>query len=101
MLRHWPPQQGRSAMPSPPQFGRRGVAAAQAAPSYAAPPPKPRPGVKRKRDASAGPSAVAPMLRLFFSFEGRIRRRDYWLTQLVVTVAMLLGTQFELSLLPA
>ena len=88
-------------MPSPPQFGRRGVAAAQAAPSYAAPPPKPRPGVKRKRDASAGPSAVAPMLRLFFSFEGRIRRRDYWVTQLVVTVAMLLGTQFELSLLPA
>jgi uncharacterized membrane protein YhaH (DUF805 family) len=87
-------------MPSPPQFGRRGVAAAPAAPGYGAAPPKPSPA-KRERGGSAGPSPVAPMLRLFFSFQGRIRRRDYWLTQLVVALAIFLGTQFELSVLPA
>jgi uncharacterized membrane protein YhaH (DUF805 family) len=45
-------------------------------------------------------SPFAPMLQLFFGFSGRIRRRDYWLGQLTVTVGMFLGVWFELSVTP-
>jgi uncharacterized membrane protein YhaH (DUF805 family) len=87
-------------MPTPPQFGRRGVAATPAAPAYGAAPPKNPAPQKREPAAASGPSPLAPMLRLFFSFDGRLRRRDYWLTQLVVSALMYLGLWFELSVLP-
>jgi uncharacterized membrane protein YhaH (DUF805 family) len=86
-------------VPTPPQFGRRGVAAAPAAPVYGAAPPKSPTPPKREPAEPAGPSPLAPMLRLFFSFEGRMRRRDYWLTQLVASVAIYAGGQLDVSLL--
>jgi uncharacterized membrane protein YhaH (DUF805 family) len=88
-------------MPQPPQFGRRGVAAAAAAPGYGAAPPKNPAPAKREPTSPAGPSPLAPILRLFFSFNGRIRRRDYWLTQIAVGALLYLGLWFETSALPA
>jgi len=76
-------------MSSPSEFGRRGLAAATAAPAYGTPPKSTRP--------SAGPSAFAPFIHLFFSFEGRIRRRDYWLGHVSVTLLMFLGLWMEIS----
>jgi len=39
-------------------------------------------------------------MRLFFSFNGRIRRRDYWAAHISALVATLLGIWFENSILP-
>jgi uncharacterized membrane protein YhaH (DUF805 family) len=86
-------------MSSPTEFGRRGVAARPAAPSYGAAPPKP-PAVKRERGSSTGPSPIAPMLRFFFSFEGRIRRRDYWLGEFGVAAVIYLMIGLESLISP-
>jgi uncharacterized membrane protein YhaH (DUF805 family) len=48
----------------------------------------------------SGASLLGPFTRLFFSFNGRIRRRDYWLAHISAFVAMFLGVWFENSLLP-
>lgn len=44
----------------------------------------------------------APMLRFFFSFEGRIRRRDYWLGELAVSagIYLLIGLETVLTRTP-
>jgi len=83
-------------MTSSSEFGRRGVVMAPAAPAptYGGTPP---------RGAASGPvslgnGAFQPLLQLLFSFNGRIRRRDYWLAHISVTVAMLLGLWFEISM---
>jgi uncharacterized membrane protein YhaH (DUF805 family) len=81
-------------MSSPTEFGRRG-AAAVAATTYGASPKRAKPTASAY--ASAGPSAFTPFLQLFFSFNGRIRRRDYWLAHLSVTVVSLLYLWFDIS----
>ncbi|MFI4935591.1 MAG: DUF805 domain-containing protein [Caulobacterales bacterium] len=64
-------------MQQPPQFGRRGVAAATATPSgYGAPP-----NAARAVSASSEP-ATRFISTLLFSFDGRIRRRDFWLARI-------------------
>jgi len=85
-------------MPPAPTFGRRGVAVAAAA-GYGAAASK-SPSTTRPV-ALAGPSPIAPMLRFFFSFDGRVRRRDYWLGQIAVTAAIYLGLWFETSVMPS
>jgi uncharacterized membrane protein YhaH (DUF805 family) len=92
-------------MASPSAFGRRGVAVASAAPTYGATPrrrPSSSPSSAAASSAgsplSGAAEAFAPFLRLYFSFNGRIRRRDYWLAYVSATVAMLLGLWFELSM---
>ncbi len=81
-------------MSSPTEFGRRG-AAAVAATTHGATPKRATPTASAY--ASAGPSAFTPFLQLFFSFNGRIRRRDYWLAHLSVTVVSLLYLWFDIS----
>ena len=83
-------------MPTPPTFGRRGVAMAAASPTYGAPPPRSAPP-PRDGGVSSGPSPFAPILRFCFSFEGRLRRRDYWLAQIVLTVVSLPILWFDLT----
>jgi uncharacterized membrane protein YhaH (DUF805 family) len=85
-------------MPTPPTFGRRGVAMATASTGYGSAPPRSGPSPAREAAAPSGPSAFAPMLRFFFSFDGRIRRRDYWLGHISVTLLMFLGLWFEISM---
>jgi uncharacterized membrane protein YhaH (DUF805 family) len=75
-------------MSSPTEFGRRGVATAPAAPAYGLAPKKAKPP---NADAGA-PSPLAPFLRFCFSFEGRIKRRDFWLGELALTVLVYTGT---------
>jgi uncharacterized membrane protein YhaH (DUF805 family) len=70
-------------------------------PSYGSAPAKSSAPPKREPSPSAGPSALTPVLRLFFSFDGRIRRRDYWFTQIAVSALMYLGLWLETSVLPA
>jgi uncharacterized membrane protein YhaH (DUF805 family) len=81
-------------MASPTQFGRRGVLAA--AVTYGAAPKRaqPKPSLS---DAPSGPSPFAPFLQLFFSFNGRLRRRDFWFAHLTVTVLSLLYLWFDIS----
>ena len=81
-------------MSSPTEFGRRG-AAAVAATAYGAGRKPATPTASAY--AAAGPSAFTPFLQLFFSFNGRIRRRDYWLAHLSVTVLSLLYIWFDIS----
>jgi uncharacterized membrane protein YhaH (DUF805 family) len=88
-------------MTSPNPFGRRGVAMTSTGVNYnPAPPsrPSPRPSPSI---APRGAPAFAPWLRLFFGFSGRVRRRDYWLAQITVTLAMFLGLWVENAVLPA
>ncbi len=83
-------------MSSPTEFGRRGATAAAAAtygaaPKRAKPPPSPS-------YASSGPSAFAPLLRMFFSYKGRLRRRDYWFAYVTALVLMFVLLWLETSL---
>jgi len=72
-------------MTTPSKFGRRGVAAATANAGYGALPPR------RSAGVSPPGTAASPLLKLFFSFHGRIRRRDYWLGELSISAIMYLA----------
>ncbi|HEX3919655.1 MAG TPA: DUF805 domain-containing protein [Caulobacteraceae bacterium] len=81
-------------MSTPTTFGRRG-AARPAAPARAAdkrggaPLGGPSRGASTTpRAASASPPLIAGLLRLLFSFQGRIRRRDFWLGEIAITVIL-------------
>jgi uncharacterized membrane protein YhaH (DUF805 family) len=82
-------------MSSPTEFGRRGATTAAAA-TYGAVPKHAKPAPSSH--APSGPSPLAPLLEMFFSFDGRLRRRDYWFAHITVTVASLLYLWFDISM---
>jgi uncharacterized membrane protein YhaH (DUF805 family) len=79
-----------------PTFGRRGAAPPSAAVAVARPnpaqprPAQPRPPVDRARAAPA-PARQNFLVWLLTSFEGRVRRRDYWLAYIGITLAVMVA----------
>ena len=80
-------------MQTAPTFGRRGVGVAPAPvrTAYAAPRTAPAREVAAAPESPAAASTIGFILRLLFSFEGRLQRRDYRMIRTIWYVTFILA----------